>query len=178
MPREGLSVVSISCSGMPSHHHPLFPSPSRPFTGPWRSWGWPVRRFSVSCVTLSLRCTAQGLLLPGALCHCPTSCLPPDPSQSVSRTTPLDGVSSLSPSFPSGLLHELEQLVTGIALLRELTPSATDYLVSFGERCSTRIFAALLNSRGMRAVQVGQRRKSEGRSGGGNRRHECCSCIM
>ena len=65
-----------------------------------------------------------------------------------------------------GLLDELEQLVTGIALLRELTPSATDYLVSFGERCSTRIFAALLNKMGLRAVQVGG---GGGREKGGGR---------
>ncbi|GJP35856.1 hypothetical protein CLOM_g20403 [Closterium sp. NIES-68] len=51
------------------------------------------------------------------------------------------------------LMHELQQLVTGIALMRELTPRSSDYLVSFGERCSTRIFAAYLNSLGIPAKQ-------------------------
>ncbi|CAI5461389.1 unnamed protein product [Closterium sp. Yama58-4] len=52
------------------------------------------------------------------------------------------------------LMHELQQLVTGIALMRELTPRSSDYLVSFGERCSTRIFAAYLNSLGVPSKQV------------------------
>ncbi|CAI5511747.1 unnamed protein product [Closterium sp. Naga37s-1] len=51
------------------------------------------------------------------------------------------------------LMHELQQLVTGIALMRELTPRSSDYLVSFGERCSTRIFAAYLNSLGVPSKQ-------------------------
>ena len=51
------------------------------------------------------------------------------------------------PVEPIGdLLEELQQLVRGIALLKELSPKTSDYLVSFGERLSVRIVAAYLNS--------------------------------
>ena len=39
------------------------------------------------------------------------------------------------------LLHELESLLTGVTMLKELSPRSKDYLVSFGERISTRLFA-------------------------------------
>lgn len=38
-------------------------------------------------------------------------------------------------------------------MLKELSPRSNDYLVSFGERISTRIFAAYCNKMGMKAVQ-------------------------
>ena len=44
------------------------------------------------------------------------------------------------------LLDELIRLLSGIALIRELTPRTNDYLVSFGERLSVRIAAAYLKS--------------------------------
>jgi aspartate kinase len=44
------------------------------------------------------------------------------------------------------LIDELTRLLSGIALLRELTPRTKDYLVSFGERLSVRIAAAYLKS--------------------------------
>jgi len=47
------------------------------------------------------------------------------------------------------LLGELTRLLSGIALIRELTPRTKDYLVSFGERLSVRIAAAHLKSIGM-----------------------------
>ncbi|KAJ4729546.1 Aspartokinase [Melia azedarach] len=50
-------------------------------------------------------------------------------------------------------LNELEQLLKGIAMLKELTPRSRDYLVSFGECLSTRIFAAYLNKIGVKARQ-------------------------
>nr|XP_029121548.1 aspartokinase 1, chloroplastic isoform X2 [Elaeis guineensis] len=56
-------------------------------------------------------------------------------------------------SVISGLLDELEQLLKGIAMMKELTPRTTDYLVSFGECMSTRIFAAHLNKIGTKAQQ-------------------------
>lgn len=43
------------------------------------------------------------------------------------------------------LLDELGRLLTGISMLRECSPRTCDYLVSFGERLSTRVFAAYLN---------------------------------
>ena len=49
------------------------------------------------------------------------------------------------------LLGELRTLLTGISMLRELTPRSKDYLVSFGERLSVRIMASYLNSLGARA---------------------------
>lgn len=51
------------------------------------------------------------------------------------------------------LLKELEQLLTGIAMLKELSPKAQDTLVSFGERLSTRLFSGYLNSQGVQSVQ-------------------------
>ncbi|XP_050233826.1 aspartokinase 2, chloroplastic-like isoform X2 [Mercurialis annua] len=50
-------------------------------------------------------------------------------------------------------LEELEQLLKGIAMMKELTLRTRDYLVSFGERMSTRIFAAYLNKIGAKARQ-------------------------
>ncbi|MDR0598018.1 MAG: aspartate kinase [Treponema sp.] len=49
------------------------------------------------------------------------------------------------------LLDELKTLLTGISLIRELTDRTRDYLVSFGERLSVRIFAAYLVSQGLQA---------------------------
>ncbi|KAG0497243.1 hypothetical protein HPP92_001934 [Vanilla planifolia] len=51
------------------------------------------------------------------------------------------------------LLDELEQLLKGIAMMKELTPRTTDYLVSFGECMSTRIFAEYLRKLGVKARQ-------------------------
>lgn len=56
----------------------------------------------------------------------------------------------------SGLLDELEQLLKGIAMMKELTLRTKDYLVSFGECMSTRIFAAYLSKIGATARQVHQ----------------------
>ncbi|XP_041005775.1 aspartokinase 3, chloroplastic isoform X2 [Juglans microcarpa x Juglans regia] len=50
-------------------------------------------------------------------------------------------------------LEELEQLLKGIAMMKELTLRTKDYLVSFGECMSTRIFAAYLNKVGAKARQ-------------------------
>lgn len=56
-------------------------------------------------------------------------------------------------SIISKHLEELEQLLKGIAMMKELTPRTKDYLVSFGECLSTRIFAAYLNEIGAKARQ-------------------------
>ncbi|XP_031382755.1 aspartokinase 2, chloroplastic isoform X1 [Punica granatum] len=50
-------------------------------------------------------------------------------------------------------LEDLEQLLKGIAMMKELTPRTRDYLVSFGECMSTRIFAAYMNTLGVKARQ-------------------------
>ncbi|XP_076915333.1 aspartokinase 2, chloroplastic-like [Bidens hawaiensis] len=50
-------------------------------------------------------------------------------------------------------LEKVERLINGISVLKELTPRARDYLVSFGECMSTRIFAAYLNKIGVKARQ-------------------------
>jgi aspartate kinase len=54
----------------------------------------------------------------------------------------------------AALLDELEQLLKSVAMMKELTLRTTDYLLSFGERMSTRIFAAYLNKYGVKARQV------------------------
>ncbi|XP_027151593.1 aspartokinase 2, chloroplastic-like [Coffea eugenioides] len=59
----------------------------------------------------------------------------------------------LESSIISKRLDELEQLLKGIAMMKELTLRTRDYLVSFGECMSTRIFAAYLNRIGVKARQ-------------------------
>lgn len=49
------------------------------------------------------------------------------------------------------LLDELRTLLTGISMLKELTPRSRDYLVSFGERLSVRLMASFLDGQGVRA---------------------------
>ncbi|XP_057542169.1 aspartokinase 2, chloroplastic isoform X1 [Amaranthus tricolor] len=56
-------------------------------------------------------------------------------------------------SVISSHLEELEQLLKGIAMMKELTQRTRDYLVSFGECMSTRIFAAYMNKIGAKARQ-------------------------
>lgn len=50
-----------------------------------------------------------------------------------------------------GLLKELNTLLTGISMLKELTNRTKDYLVSFGERFSVRIMASYLTLEGVKA---------------------------
>lgn len=52
------------------------------------------------------------------------------------------------------LLAELTQLLVGVSITQELTPRARDSLVSFGERLSTRLFAAHLRASGVPARNV------------------------
>ena len=49
------------------------------------------------------------------------------------------------------LLSELRTLLTGISMLREVTPRSRDYLVSFGERLSVRLMSEYLNTISIRA---------------------------
>jgi aspartate kinase len=49
------------------------------------------------------------------------------------------------------LFGELRSLLTGIALIKELSDKTRDYLVSFGERLSVRLVAAYLDSAGVKA---------------------------
>lgn len=51
------------------------------------------------------------------------------------------------------LLKELESLLTGVTMLKELSPRSKDYLVSFGERISTRLFAEFCRKQGTPAAQ-------------------------
>lgn len=57
----------------------------------------------------------------------------------------------LDGSATEELLAELQQLLTGISMLKELTKRTRDYLVSFGERLSVRIMAAYLKKEGIPA---------------------------
>lgn len=59
----------------------------------------------------------------------------------------------LDKSIIEGHLDRLEQLLKGIAMMKELTQRTQDYLVSFGECMSTRVFAAYLNKIGVKARQ-------------------------
>jgi len=59
--------------------------------------------------------------------------------------------------LPADLVHEvlaeLAVLLKGISLVKELTPRTLDYVVSFGERLSTRIMAAAFDKAGIPASQ-------------------------
>ena len=50
------------------------------------------------------------------------------------------------------MTEELKKLLSGIFLIKEMSPRTKDFLVSFGERLSVRIFAAYLNSLGIKAL--------------------------
>ena len=52
----------------------------------------------------------------------------------------------------ASLLEELRRLLSGISLIRELTPRTKDFLVTFGERLSVRIVAGYLNEQGIKAA--------------------------
>ncbi len=56
------------------------------------------------------------------------------------------------------LFHELESVLHGVFLLRELSPRTLDLVMSFGERCSCRIVASALEGRGIGADFVDARR--------------------
>ncbi|MBN2454262.1 aspartate kinase [Candidatus Woesearchaeota archaeon] len=48
-------------------------------------------------------------------------------------------------------LNELAELLTGINYIKELTPRTIDYVTSFGERLSSKIFAAYARKAGLKA---------------------------
>lgn len=52
----------------------------------------------------------------------------------------------------------LETFCNAIAVLKELTPRAKDYIASFGERCSSQIFSAFFESTGRSCVLADARR--------------------
>jgi aspartate kinase len=62
---------------------------------------------------------------------------------------------------------ELELLLRGVAVLRSLSAETMDAIAAFGEQLSTRIFAALLVSEGIKAELVDARvvMRTDGRSG-------------
>jgi aspartate kinase len=60
----------------------------------------------------------------------------------------------LKPSLIEKLLAELEVLVKGISLVKELTPRTLDYVLSFGERMSVRTVAAAFEKAGLPATPV------------------------
>jgi len=72
-----------------------------------------------------------------------------DAVEKLHKTTAADLGIPVSDVDP--LLGELRTLLTGISMLREVTPRSRDYLVSFGERLSVRIMSAYLNTLGIRA---------------------------
>ena len=53
---------------------------------------------------------------------------------------------------------QIELLLRGVALLRELSPRSQDAIASFGEQLSTRILAAFLRNQGLDAAWVDARR--------------------
>ena len=59
----------------------------------------------------------------------------------------------LDPDLLKDVFAELAVLLKGISLVKELTPRTLDYVVSFGERFSTRIIAAYFTKTGVPAEQ-------------------------
>ena len=66
------------------------------------------------------------------------------------HATLLEGL-SLPADLLDDLLTEMESLLTGISLVRELTGRSRDYILSFGERMSSRVVAAALRAAGLPA---------------------------
>ncbi len=64
---------------------------------------------------------------------------------------------------------QIELLLRGVALLRELSPRSQDAIASFGEQLSTRIFASFFRNQGMAADWVDARTvmRTDGSFGGG-----------
>lgn len=60
----------------------------------------------------------------------------------------------LDPRVVEPLLHRLSSLLHGVSLLGELTPRTLDSVMSFGERMSTRVMAAVLSEEGVPATAV------------------------
>jgi aspartate kinase len=60
----------------------------------------------------------------------------------------------LKPALVEKLLGELEVLLKGISLVKELTPRTLDYVLSFGERMSVRTVAAAFEKAGLAATPV------------------------
>ncbi|MEM4417283.1 MAG: aspartate kinase, partial [Nitrososphaerota archaeon] len=56
--------------------------------------------------------------------------------------------------FADQLLRELRRAVSGILYLREVTPRSMDYVLSFGEKLSTRIFSGVLSSMGLKTYYL------------------------
>jgi aspartate kinase len=55
------------------------------------------------------------------------------------------------------ILHQLDEVLRGLAAILELTPRISDLIVSFGERVSSRIVAQAFHEKGMDAVHVDAR---------------------
>lgn len=112
---------------------------------------WPVVVLSAMGKTTNLLLEAGEL----AVLRASASALPP--LQQIRNlhleTCDTLGVDASAKAEVEALLSQLEQLLVGVAILQDLTPRAKDQIVSFGERLSTRIFAAYLRSRGVAARQ-------------------------
>lgn len=68
--------------------------------------------------------------------------------QAVADLVPQGLPAPLDPSL-TGLFAELEMLLRGVALLRELSPRSMDAIAGFGERLSTLVFEAHLRASGI-----------------------------
>ncbi|TVU44175.1 hypothetical protein EJB05_03610, partial [Eragrostis curvula] len=100
--------------------------------------------------------TTNNLLLAGekaVSCGAPKACEIPELSVIKELHFRTIDELGLDRSIVSGLLDQLEQLLKGIAMMKELTLRTRDYLVSFGECMSTRIFAAYMTKLGKKARQ-------------------------
>jgi aspartate kinase len=65
----------------------------------------------------------------------------------------LEGL-DLPADLAGDLLQELNDLLHGIQMVREVTPRLYDHVASFGERISARTFAAVLRKRGHKEAEA------------------------
>ncbi len=77
-----------------------------------------------------------------------------DCSGIVNRHSALLADLGLDPELLDDLHRELADLARGMSLVGEASPRALDYLLSFGERCSSRTIAAYFCSEGVSATAV------------------------
>lgn len=68
------------------------------------------------------------------------------------------GLANESLEALDSMRREIEVLLRGVTLLRELTPRTTDAIVAYGERFSTRLLSMLLAERGVPVEHVDARR--------------------
>ncbi len=75
----------------------------------------------------------------------------PDAAPIIDRQRRVVETLGVDPTMLDGFYRELEDVLRGISLVREVSPRVLDFVQSFGERLSTRVIAAFFSAQGMAA---------------------------